>query len=214
MRILGVLLLFGFSESQVPPSWPNIFQEDFTEVLSYPLLGSGNTTGTIYYDWTMQRYALKRQNGNWDRYCGTVYMFTDTPCTHIVSNGLRYLHFPDQKYCCMCCSGVNGCGVLRPDWTAGAVFVEEYMDEKGRLVEVFNKKGLQDNLVHFLKDSSVMVRIVQVPNDDQKFVPESFSLTVDPKVFELPGICTPDKKCPFYSTCHFIGTDKFSAAAA
>ena len=106
----------------------------------------------------------------------------------------------------MCCSAADGCGVLRPDWVSGAVFVKNYTDEKGRIVDIYNKKGIQDNFVHFLKDSGIMVRIQQVPNDDQVFIPESFSRAVDASIFALPEICTAERKCPLLSTCSFIGS--------
>lgn len=30
----------------------------------------------------------------------------------------RFLDFPDKKYCCFCCDGVHGCGIVAPDWIA------------------------------------------------------------------------------------------------
>jgi hypothetical protein len=207
LTYLYLFATFACCMSQEAPKWPNVFQEKFTERLSYPVLGSGNTSGTIFYDWTNERYVLQRLNGAWDRYCGTVFKFTDTRCNHIVSDGMRYLYFPDEKYCCMCCTAADGCGVLRPDWALDAVFVKNYTDEKGRAVDIYNKKGLQDNFVHFLKDSGIMVRIEQVPNDDQVFIPESFSQYVDASVFSVPGICTPEKKCPLLSTCSLVSSE-------
>ena len=62
--------------------------------MSLPILGSSTTSGTLFYDFTDKTYRIDRENGKWDRYCGTVYKFTNTPCSHYVKEGKRYLHFP------------------------------------------------------------------------------------------------------------------------
>lgn len=30
--------------------------------------------------------------------------------------------FPQRTQCCFCCDGAHGCGVLKPDWLAGAEY--------------------------------------------------------------------------------------------
>ena len=110
--------------------------------MSLPVLGSGETTGTFYYDYP--DYRVDRVNGKWDRYCGTVYKFRNTPCSHIVKDNLRYLYFPEKNDCCFCCDAEHGCGALKPDWIIDAEYVKE-STESGETFDVFNKKGLQDN---------------------------------------------------------------------
>ena len=97
MALRSILLALALLQPllcDTPATWPNLFQENFSEKLSYPVFGSGETTGTIFYDWPNKQYVLTRANGKWDRYCGTVFPFRNTPCEHRVSGGNRYLHFP------------------------------------------------------------------------------------------------------------------------
>ena len=51
--------------------WPKKFKQDFNEDMKYWVL-HGNTNGTIYYNWNLQKYRIDRENGRWDRYCGAV----------------------------------------------------------------------------------------------------------------------------------------------
>ena len=183
------------------PVWANKFSQSFNEEMKYPIIGKGHTKGQFYYNWLTKQYRVDRDNGKWDRYCGSVYKFTDTPCSHIVNEGRRYLYFPHKNYCCMCCTDKGGCGVLKPNWLEGAEYKGEETSEEGKLYKVYNQKGLQDNLVYFEKESGIMARIIQQPNDDQSFDVKSYTENVDDSVFELPDICDPNKKCSSFSVC-------------
>lgn len=57
-----------------------------------------------------------------NRYCLTVHPLKDTPCTHLVVGGVRYLIFPELDECCQCCTAAQGCGVLSPSWLQGAEY--------------------------------------------------------------------------------------------
>ena len=46
------------------------------------------TSGKFFYDWTNKVYRVDRENGKGDRYCGSVWKLTDTPCSHIVVEGM------------------------------------------------------------------------------------------------------------------------------
>ena len=202
--IFLVLALLGLIRADDPkaPDWPSRFSQTFNEDLTYPIFGTGKTNGTLYYDWEAKRYRVDRDNGKWDRYCGTIYKFTDTPCSHIVVDGKRYLHFPDKNYCCMCCTTVGGCDVLKPDWMASAVYEGEVVDQKTQnKVQIFNNKGLQDNRVYYDEASGRMMRIAQGTNDDQKYSLESFNTDFDKSVLDLPQACDPTKKCSTFSIC-------------
>lgn len=61
--------------------------------------------------------------------------------------GKRYLHFPNLGQCCYCCDSANGCGILKPDWAADAEYLGNVVDETGRTVEKWDKKGVQSNYV-------------------------------------------------------------------
>jgi hypothetical protein len=186
------------------PVWPEQFEQNFEETLKYPVLGSHETSGKFYYDWTNKRYRVDRDNGHYDRYCGSVYPFSNTPCSHIVTEGDRYLWYPEKNYCCYCCSSQHGCGLLKPDWLDGAKF-EDYVKEDGddqTVYEKWNKPGLQDNFFFARAKDRVMRRIDQVPNDIQTFNVDSFFQGIrDQSVFTLPDKCSKESTCPFYSVC-------------
>ena len=170
--------------------------------MTYPVLGHGETSGTIYYNWPTKSYRIDRKNGKWDRYCGSVYKLTNTPCSHIVVEGKRYLYFPEKHDCCMCCTNKGGCGVLKPNWLDGSIYQGETVDaESNKKYQIFNQKGLQDNLVYIDEQTGHMARINQTPDDDQVYDVSTFTDQVDPKMFELPTICDPKKKCPWLSIC-------------
>ena len=190
--------------ADVPAVWADLWEQEFNEKLTYPVFGTGETTGKISYDWANKRYVISRQNGKWDRYCGTIFPFRSTPCTHYVSEGQRYLHFPEKNYCCNCCTAAQGCGVLKPDWTDGAAFDHEYTDDSGRTVQVFNKKGVQSNFIHILKDTKRIVRIEQIPNDDQVFIESTYNEQVNSSVFDLPAICQGSESCGRLTVCGLI----------
>ena len=186
-----------------PPVWPAQFEESFEETLKYPILGSHTTSGKFYYDWTNKRYRVDRDNGHYDRYCGSVYTFSNTPCSHIVVEGDRYLYFPEKNYCCYCCSSDHGCGLLKPNWLDGAKFVD-YVKEEGdeTVFEKWNKPGLQDNFYMARASDRVMRQMDQVPNDIQTFDMASYYEGIrDENVFNLPDKCSKKFTCPIYSVC-------------
>lgn len=57
--------------------------------------------------------------------CGLngLYAFYNTPCTQYVSEGVRYLYYPEYNKCCNCCSAEDGCGVVIPTWLEGAEYL-------------------------------------------------------------------------------------------
>jgi len=164
---------------------------------------SGKTKGNFYYDYPNRRYRVDRENGKYDRYCGTIYKFRDAACSHIVTGGNRYLYFPDKNYCCNCCSDKHGCGVLTPNWLDGAQFVDIENDTNGVELERWNKPGLQSNFYLATHDEQrIMRKIDQQPNDVQDFDISSFYKGIkDPSVFDLPSKCDPEYMCPWVSIC-------------
>ena len=184
------------------PAWPNKFQEAFEETFTYPIIGSHKTKGNFFYDWTNKRYRVDRENGQYDRYCGPIFPFRNTPCSQIVSEGVRYIYFPDKDYCCNCCSSKHGCGILKPDWMESATFVDYVTEEDGVIYEKWDKKGLQSNFYFASAKDRTLRRIIQEPNDIQDFDTSSFRPEIsDVSVFNLPQKCRKDFMCPLLSTC-------------
>lgn len=97
-----------------------------------------------------------------------------------------------------CCDTAHGCGVVKPNWLNGSLFLGE---QDG--VNHWNKKGFQSNLYDERASDRVMLRLNQAPIDIQDFHPETFTKTVDPDVFTLPAYCKVES-CSFLSTCNFV----------
>jgi hypothetical protein len=184
------------------PVWPDQFEQSFEETFTYPVFGSHTTKGKFFYDWTNKRYRVDRENGHYDRYCLSIYPFSNTPCSHIVSEGDRYLYFPEKDYCCNCCSNEHGCGILKPDWMDSATFIDYVTESDGVIYEKWDKKGLQSNFYFASAKDRVMRRITQEPNDIQEFDTSSFkSQITDSTIFNLPAKCKKTFMCPTLSVC-------------
>jgi hypothetical protein len=195
----------GSYKKECPPTtspvWPDQFEQTFEETFTYPILGSDKTKGKFFYDWVNKKYRVDIDNGHYDRYCGTIYKFSKTPCSHIVTSGKRYLYFPEKDYCCYCCGSEHGCGILKPDWLSDSQFVD-YVEENGVMFEKWDKKGLQHNYYYATAKDRVMRKIDQQPNDVQDFDVDSFYKGIkDENVFNLPAKCDPNFTCPLLSIC-------------
>ena len=203
-KLFTIFCLISLSLTEDGPVWPNKFQQDFSEKMSYSIF-TGTTNGTIYYDFQNLRYRIDRENGKFDRYCGSVYKLTSTPCNHYVVDNMRYLHFPKKNHCCACCDSEHGCGVLKPDWMKDGTKIEEY-EKDGKQYQTWNKPGLQDNTMTVVKKGEfwVMTQINQKPNDLMNLNPDSQTCMVDDKVFNLPDGCSPTKRCTKFSICGAI----------
>ena len=195
--------LFSSLLAAGPVFYPK-FSQTFKENMTYPVVGTGSTVGTYYYNYDKKLTRIDRDNGKWDRYCGSEKWLRNTKCSHLVSDGIRYLHFPELNYCCRCCDASKGCGVVKPDWAVDATFVEEYKNDQGLLIEKWSKKGNQDNFLHVTKDKTIVYRIDMIPNDFQEFDVSSFKNDFDDAIFNLPQICNKESYCSLLSTCGAI----------
>jgi hypothetical protein len=184
------------------PQMPKKFKQTFTENQKL-LVWSGNTSGTLYYNWEKQLYRIDRDNGKFDRYCGTIYKMKNTPCSHYVKNGNRYIYFPDKKYCCKCCTKENGCGILKYNWLENAKKIQDFA-ENDEEYEVWKASGDQDNFVTNIKRNKEIVKIEQVSSDTIFFDSTSMSMDFDDEVFDLPDLCREDKNCGMFNICGLL----------
>ncbi|GLI69515.1 hypothetical protein VaNZ11_014151 [Volvox africanus] len=186
------------------PVWHEQFSIQFNETTR--IFVTKRTAGTWYYDALSAKEAIYRENGNGDRYCGSVHPFRQTPCLHVVTDGKRYLVFPELGECCMCCTAEMGCGVLSPTWLQGASF-EGTTTIQGVTANKWRRDGLQPNYWYATADEAqVPLELDQMPNDFQTFWPKTF--TKGPpgeQVFQLPNGCSP--RCPLTSVCTFASTE-------
>eukprot|EP00878_Enallax_costatus_P022615 GHUV01024008.1.p1 GENE.GHUV01024008.1~~GHUV01024008.1.p1 ORF type:complete len:179 (+),score=32.87 GHUV01024008.1:112-648(+) len=109
------------------PVWHRNFVTEFNETTKIAFW-SWHTNGKLTYSVDQLAQRVDRDNGRGDRYCMSIHPFTDTPCTHLVVGGQRYLIFPELRECCRCCDDAGGCGILSPDWLANAEYVGQVRD--------------------------------------------------------------------------------------
>ena len=193
-----ILLPLAFSLAQIPasPMWPSAFWQNFTETIHSH--GDHETSGSYYYDWTVQSLRIDRANGRYDSFCGILgpYASDDTPCSQYVNNGNRYIHYPEKNHCCFCCNAAHGCGMLPTDWMTKATYIDTEI-HNGVLTYKWNKKGVQNYFIYEtvgpVPVDRVTVSIYQVSEDDMEFAGRSLSLSDG--VFNLPRNCRPSGAC-------------------
>eukprot|EP00850_Spirogloea_muscicola_P005138 SM000023S07594 [mRNA] locus=s23:368569:371303:+ [translate_table: standard] len=157
------------------------------------------TAGAYLYDAAGNRSRVDRADGRGDRYCGTAAPLSATPCSHLVVGGVRYLLFPDLRYCCTCCTAANGCGIVARDWLAGAAYLGS--DEvDGIVCDKWNKPGLQNNY-YWQTPAGVPIRIYQEYAEMMTFRPDTYTTSPDfvDNTFALPEYS--DCKSACYGTC-------------
>ena len=96
-------------------------------------------------------------------------MFSDTPCTHLVNNGIRYLIYPDLQICCNCCSDTDGYGILKPTWMNGAQYIGQSL-YGSQAVEsyLWNQEGVGSNFYWETVDVNPANRVMlQLNNGDR-----------------------------------------------
>ena len=208
LAILAVLLTSAvISGSPTPTEWAENWQSEFTETIWYFMQGNLTTTGQFKYvnNETHRLTRVSRENGRSDRYCGSIFPFSTTPCDNLVLNGFRYLIFSEKKYCCKCCSSAEGCGIVKRNWTQGATYIGE-QQVSNLQTQMFVVKGLQNNFYAETVDSHQPKRIYQEPISDMIFKEGTYkegALTADD--FKLPtdyGNC--DNACPLLSLCSLV----------
>lgn len=178
-KIFFTAILLVIVVSQKVPVFPNQYEVAFNETSSIGPL-SGTTKGKIYLDATKNVQLVTRENGQHDRYCGTVYKFVNTPCNHYVTNNKRFLDFPQKKYCCFCCDSAHGCGITSPDWLVKSNATFKGYEKVGSDSEASlkwyikgnlpNILGLQDNYYYHKNDTALTPRrLVQASDDTMDF---------------------------------------------
>ena len=138
-------------------------------------------------------------------FCSTI-MPGQTPCTSLVVESKRYFVFPEAKYCCMCCTAENGCGILSPNWlvTANGSYVGRKVVE-GNLADGWVAVAHASNYYWQTAYSEIPLEIYQAPSDLQVFNVSTFSTRpLSDQLFHLPPSCDGDPKCPSSSFCHYF----------
>ena len=207
MRSISVGLLVIFAASTLvladpPKNWSPNWSASFSESASFFLQGNQTTSGKFFYDAVNSRLRVTRASGKTDRYCGSVYPMSSTPCEHLVVSGKRYLVFPDKKYCCSCCEAVHGCGFTKPDWVkSGQLLGQVQVDSVS--TNMYLIKGLQENFYAETVDTKVPAKIFMAPLSDMIFKTSTYSeAPLTDADFALPGWAGKcEKRCPVLSVC-------------
>ena len=198
--LLAVCLTSVMTQELKAPDWAPVWSAKFSESSYIPLLGNKTTNGVFMYqnDGVKQRTKVIRENGKTDRYCGTVYLAHNTRCDQVVQNGKRYLVFPDKKYCCMCCTAAEGCGIVKREWASTGKFTGV---KQGKYNE-FLVQGLQSNWMWYTPNG-IPKKIFQAPQSDMIFDETSYNTAaLNENEFKLPTYnnnC--EQKCPLLSVC-------------
>ena len=121
-----ILLVSSTLADPLPPQWPNVFWQNFSERVSSDQKVFHDTRGSYLYNYTLGGYKIYRENGRYDGICtgGGPYDNQNTACSNIVSKGIRYLYFDDHNDCYYCCNSTTGCGVLKPTWISPATYID------------------------------------------------------------------------------------------
>ena len=182
-------------------TWANTWQAGFTEKTS--ALFSLTTKGNWWFDYTNKKFRVDRENGKLDRYCGSIYKLSNTKCNQVVREGKRYMYFPDKKFCCMCCTDAQGCGVIKPEFVKLGVANGRDDQEKTEAYK-YLIQGNQPNYYWESADNKPL-RFQQVPLSDMAWDSNYSEEAIDSSVFDLPtdmGDC--EQKCGYLTVCNAL----------
>ena len=198
-----LLLASVLSQQPTGPQWNTVWAQNFTLTsYGYPL-GTNSVGGTMYYNSQLGTQRIDRANGRYDGFCSQNewFMFMDTPCTHLINSGIRYLYYPALGVCCNCCSASDGCGILAPTWLSDAVYVGTYAYNTTTQAYLWNKlddyywetiDATPTNRVMLEMDDGISKKWVFNPSRTNDF-PNS--------VFNVPTYCQSSLLCDANSFC-------------
>ena len=190
-KIFVILLALSSNVISVPVAhrWPDEYTVEFAEDQHFPYRGLGKTTGKLWYSWKQQAFRIDRENGNYDRMCGTVRLFKNRPCNIYVVEGIRYLYWPHDGYCCNCCDAKNGCGLIMPDFTTRGEFAQTKTDANGVTYNEFMlDTGTNTDIWKENADDFTPYSIFQQPFSEMFYNQKTFKTDPIPSsVFVLPS---------------------------
>lgn len=182
-----------------PPVWPDSFEEAFDEKFVMSNF-TAEVNGILYYDAAHNRSRLDRFNGEYDKFCNSLSTLR-TPCQNLVVDEKRWIIFPQKSQCCFCCDSSHGCGILKPTWLEGAVYIGQDTIE-GVKFDKWNKQGdVGYNYYWATADENAYPRRIDESGTHiTDFNFHSFrNRTQDAKLFALPSYCK--SNCSDTSIC-------------
>lgn len=208
--MLLLFLLFPLLSAQTPssPLYFPTWSANFTEKVITSKGKVHTTTGTSYYDSLSSSLRVDRETAGGDTFCslnGLKILGFNGKCSHFVVNGNRYLYYPEEDECCLCCGDEDGCGMLRPNWLQNAEFLGE-TEHNGVQTYEWNQHGAEDNYYYETVAEEALdreiVSVYQGDSDLQDFW--GYSHYIPEGVFDLPTKCTRNTRCSVVSWCSLV----------
>lgn len=196
------------------PTWPATFQSKFQSPSKQAegIFAIGHDASGAPAE------VLTLTDGTRDHLCAGFH--NDTACTMLTTRGWKWLVWPDVSRCCKCCSDETDCGPLVPTWlqnASGNIFFEGVASVtlgaatvQCRKWAVLGLKGWKNPNYYYehlptagahaglpceIDGYNYMTVPSQRSDDQYIFVPESFSTSVPPGLFDLPAFCKEDSYC-------------------
>jgi hypothetical protein len=203
---LLILLQSALSQQPAYPQWNPVWYLPFDESSESWWMGNHEVSGMWYYNATGNMSRMDRSSGRWDMFCGANewFMFFDTPCTHLVTGGVRYLVYPDLGVCCNCCTDQDGCGILKPNWLNNSMFIGTVQFNDSISAYMWNQQGNSPNFYWETTDANPLNRqILQLNNGEfEQYLPSANRSTAfDMSVFALPAYCNSQVLCDGNTVC-------------
>lgn len=175
------------------PSWPKVFTAKFAETIKTET-GEQKTNGAIFAD--NRSWRIDRDNGLYDRYCSLngFEMLVDNPCRIYDIATSKYIFYPIDSYCCLCCdkNADPNC--------------ELYLDlpEKFEGVEMMNSKdhnvwSNQRTILYESANERFIYNHTEIGKSAKIF--GRFENKLEKDVLELPYECKKKMVCPRKSFC-------------
>ena len=207
---LLVILVTALAQTPSSPMWNNVWQMNFTETTTNAAYGVNEVEGTWYYNASLNISRMDRTSARYDNFCGgnDWFRFFDTPCTHLVNNGIRYIVYPELQICCNCCSDADGCGILMPTWLQGATYLGQFLYTNGQESYLWDKQGNSNNFYWETVDPTPLNRVMLQldnggPNDSMVFTTGRIT-GFSSNVFNVPTYCQSSIMCDSTSVCSQI----------
>lgn len=204
--------------SKPTPVWPEVFSSAFTS----PANTGKNTTGLFAVDFSGEAAGLISFNDGFRdhmcRFFGNAHLHT--PCSHLMTQGWRYLVWPEFRRCCKCGTYANGYGPISSKWVKNltgnlvyeGVFTVNLSNSVSYRCHKWDVHGLDDDDNYYYQHVSGGASDVagkpcevdgsnylddpsQKADDQYIFDMDTYTTNASSKIFEVPSYCSQNTYC-------------------